>query len=361
MVKIIHAADFHLDSPFASLGEEKAALRRREQREQLGRIALLARDADMVLLSGDLFDSSRAYGETVDALRSFFEAVSIPVFVAPGNHDFYAPMSPYAHISFPGNVHVFTDTAPQPVVLEELNCVVWGTAFLSERQAPPLRGFSVPDGGAINVMVCHGDTEMPDSRYGSIKSEDIEGSGLDYLALGHIHTFSGIRSAGRTVWAYPGCPLGRGFDETGEKGVIRGTVSKQGCELEFLPLPERRYVTAEVDVSGCGDIAAAVRAAVPADAAENIYRITLSGEWDEKLRPDELKKQLEKDFWHLELRDATVLKKDIWAQAAEDTLKGNFLRILKGRYDSADSPGEKEKIVMAARYGIAALEYREDM
>lgn len=361
MVKILHAADFHFDSAFASLGEAKAALRRREQRGQLERIAALARDADIVLLSGDLFDSSRAYSETVDALRSFFEEIKVPVFIAPGNHDFYAPMSPYAHISFPENVHIFTDTAPRPVELPALGCVVWGSAFLSERQAPPLRGFSVQDGEAINIMVCHGDTEMPDSRYGSISGEDIERSGLDYLALGHIHTFSGIRSAGKTVWAYPGCPLGRGFDETGEKGLIRGTVSKQGCELEFLPLPERRYVTAEVDISGCEDIASAVRAAVPPDASENIYRITLSGEWDEKLRPDELEKQLEDCFWHLELRDATVLKKDLWSLAAEDTLKGNFLRILKGRYDSAEDPEEKAGIVMAARYGIAALEYREDM
>ena len=284
-----------------------------------------------------------------------------PVFVAPGNHDFYAPMSPYAHIAFPENVHIFTDTEPRPVMLPEHNCVVWGAAFLSERQAPPLRGFSVSDPEAINIMVCHGDTEMPDSRYGSISAEDIERSGLDYLALGHIHSFSGIRSAGRTVWAYPGCPLGRGFDEIGEKGLIRGTVSKQGCELEFLPLPERRYVTARVDISGCADIACAVRAALPPDAVENIYRVTLEGEWDERLRADELQKQLEGSFWHLELRDATCLKKDVWAQAAEDTLKGNFLRILKSRYDSSDSPEEKEKIVMAARFGIAALEYREDM
>ena len=116
-----------------------------------------------------------------------------------------------------------------------------------------------------------------------------------------------------------------------------------------------------MDISGSGDIASAVRAAVSPDAAENIYRITLTGEWDEKPRTDELKEQLESSFWHLELRDETVPRKDLWAQAAEDTLKGNFLRILKSRYDSADSPGEKDRIIMAARYGVAALEYREDM
>ena len=39
MVKIVHAADFHMDSPFQSLPEDKAAQRRREQRELLERLA----------------------------------------------------------------------------------------------------------------------------------------------------------------------------------------------------------------------------------------------------------------------------------------------------------------------------------
>ena len=35
MIRILHAADLHLDSPFEGLPEEKAALRRAEQREML--------------------------------------------------------------------------------------------------------------------------------------------------------------------------------------------------------------------------------------------------------------------------------------------------------------------------------------
>ena len=39
MIRILHAADLHLDSPFNALSEEKAALRRREQRELLRSLA----------------------------------------------------------------------------------------------------------------------------------------------------------------------------------------------------------------------------------------------------------------------------------------------------------------------------------
>ena len=63
MIKLIHGADLHLDSPFSGLTPEQAAARRQEQRELLDRLAGLAREreADLVLLSGDLLDSRRTY------------------------------------------------------------------------------------------------------------------------------------------------------------------------------------------------------------------------------------------------------------------------------------------------------------
>ena len=51
-VRILHGADFHLDSPFRSLTEEQARLRRREMRELLGDIADLAREEKSHALTG---------------------------------------------------------------------------------------------------------------------------------------------------------------------------------------------------------------------------------------------------------------------------------------------------------------------
>ena len=70
MVKLIHGADFHLDSPFAGLTPEQAARRRGEQRELLERLGQLARDrgAELVLLAGDLLDGRQTYRETAQAL-----------------------------------------------------------------------------------------------------------------------------------------------------------------------------------------------------------------------------------------------------------------------------------------------------
>ena len=60
-MKVLHAADFHLDSPLAGLPADKSALRRRELRDIPARLARLAREegVDLVLLPGDLLDGGR--------------------------------------------------------------------------------------------------------------------------------------------------------------------------------------------------------------------------------------------------------------------------------------------------------------
>ena len=53
-MKLLHAADFHLDAPFRRLPAPQAAQRRRELRQLPTRLAALAREegADLVLLPG---------------------------------------------------------------------------------------------------------------------------------------------------------------------------------------------------------------------------------------------------------------------------------------------------------------------
>ncbi|MBQ6539566.1 MAG: metallophosphoesterase, partial [Oscillospiraceae bacterium] len=91
MVKILHSADFHLDTRFESLPREKAAEQRREQRRLLFEMAELVKGegVQLVLLSGDLLDSDLSYYETHEALSGALEEMAVPVFIAPGNHDYY--------------------------------------------------------------------------------------------------------------------------------------------------------------------------------------------------------------------------------------------------------------------------------
>ena len=155
MIKLIHGADLHLDSPFSGLTPEQAAARRQEQRELLDRLAGLARErgADLLLLSGDLLDSSRTYRETAQALARSLGSLPCPVFLAPGNHDFYGPRSLYAALDWPENVHIFTSGEVRRVEIPGLDCVVYGRAFLGPREdRSPLEGFRAERDGRVQLL-----------------------------------------------------------------------------------------------------------------------------------------------------------------------------------------------------------------
>ena len=151
MIKFLHAADLHLDSPFASLSPAQAAIRRKEQLELLQSLtdAANAHACDLVLLAGDLFDADNAYPETVTALSRALAGLRAEVFLAPGNHDYLAPGSAYLTHDWPENVHIFTSQQISCFALPEKNCRVWGAGFVraqvEDEAGRPIPGFTFAD------------------------------------------------------------------------------------------------------------------------------------------------------------------------------------------------------------------------
>ncbi|MBQ4426684.1 MAG: DNA repair exonuclease [Oscillospiraceae bacterium] len=358
-VKILHAADFHLDSPFSSLSEEKAVQRRQESRGLLSELGGIAEreGVQVMLLAGDLFDSGLSYRETQEAMQAFLSGVNCEVFIAPGNHDYWSLRSPYAFLELPENVHIFRAQQPKCVELPSLGCRVWGCAFTSPVSDDMLAGFRPGETELIDLMVLH--ASVGGDRYCPITEDEIAATGLDYLALGHVHAYSGIKKAGNVHYAYPGCLEGRGFDECGEKGYIIGTVDKGRCDLAFRPLAKRIYSEREVELTGALSAADAISAAIGNGEKDNIVRITLKGEFSGRVDTDELARLFDDKFYSLRVKDRTVPATDLWAGVDEDSLRGLFLSALKAKYDAASDERERRIILSAAKYGVAALDGRE--
>ena len=359
MIRFLHAADLHLDSPFRSLSPEQAAQRRAELRQLPQLLCELAREqhCDLMLLSGDLFDAVGGYPETVEALLRAFAACPARIFIAPGNHDFYASASPYALERWPENVHIFSSETPECVRLPELGLCVWGAAFTGEQAPALLALFHAPQTGEKQIMVLHGDPTMAESPYDPISAAQIAASGLDYLALGHIHKRSELLHAGMAAYAWPGCPMGRGFDEAGEKGVFFGELDESGLRLTFHALPGRRYERLEVHAGD--DALAAIEAALAGrDTAMHCCRIVLTGE-AEPVDLSALHAALDGRFFALSLRDETHPRQSLWEDAGSDTLKGILLQNLRDRAAVAATEYDRRVIELAARYARAALEGRE--
>ncbi len=364
ILKILHAADLHLDSPFEALPAGKAAIRRAEQRRLLAALADLAagEDVDLVLLSGDLLDSSSSYFETGEELVRCLRRIGVPVFIAPGNHDPYIPGSPYVRLRMPENVHVFTESTLSSAFLPELNTRVYGAAFTGKSSPALLRDFHAAEEPGVWKLLClHGELGNAQSRYDPITEEELSQSGLSYAALGHIHKASGLKKAGTTWYSWPGCPEGRGFDECGEKTVNLLTLDDAGgCELKTASIASRRYEVMSVDISGADPLLSIITQ-LPDDTVKDVYRIVLTGETDAAPDLAKLYANLSEMFFELQLRDDTRLQRDIWENAGEDSLRGIFLRKLRAAYDAAPAGAEKQQIEQAARWGLAALNNAEEV
>ena len=142
-IKILHAADLHLDSPFEGLPDAKAAQRRAEQRQLLMRIAQTANSehVKLALFSGDLLDTGSAYMETGESLIGALGSIDAPVFIAPGNHDWYSPRSPYARLKWPENVTIFSHPHIECAALPDEKLRVWGAGFTDSSCPGLLEGF----------------------------------------------------------------------------------------------------------------------------------------------------------------------------------------------------------------------------
>ena len=359
-MRILHAADLHLDSAFAGLAEEKAALLRQESRDILRRMVDWANDhaVDVMLLSGDLFDSDRMYSQTARTLAQALARFRGRIFLSPGNHDFYAPGSGYDAVDWPENVHIFTSRRPQTVLLRSLNASVTGAAFTSAEEWEPFDGASCSGGDAPSRLgVLHGEVTRGESKYRAIPPAEIEKTNLTYLALGHVHRCAGVQRAGNTAYAYPGCLPGRGFDETGDKGFLYGEITPEKVELEFIPFAPRRYQSVTADITD-RDPADAVRQALDPDCGQDICRVLLTGSRRENFSLSAMTSELSGLCAALELTDETYPEEDVWARCGEDSLRGLFLQNLRARYDGADED-EKRQLLQAARFGLAALDNRD--
>lgn len=342
-MKLLLFADLHLDTPFRWAPAQVARRRRQALRETLQRICALARElgADALCGAGDLYEQDRFTPDTAEFLRATFAEVELPVFLAPGNHDWCGPASLYHQVRWSANVHVFTTDALTPVELTD-GLTLWGAAHLAPANTDSfLDGFRV-DRGGTNLALFHGSQRSDLAGQGSGKvphapfdAADIPRAGLAHALLGHFHTPCDGR------WhTYPGNPDPLTFGEGGERGAVlldvapAGTVTRTRYRVAVSEVTE---VT--VDLTGAthsGEVRERVRATL-ADFT-GVVRVTLVGEVapEVDVRAEdltELGEQLEATVVRL---GALRVGYDLDALRAERTVRGQFVRdVLEAGLDEA--------------------------
>ncbi len=346
MIKILHSADWHLDAPLVSTTGEQARMVQEALKKLPGLICNLAtsQGCDLMLLSGDLFDGVPS-AATVKSVKKALEDVKIPVCISPGNHDFVGNDTPWRTTLWPDNVHIFTKPEIEFIDFPQLNCRVYGAGFTSMDCPGLLENFRAEDTPIFRVGVFHADPTQVSSPYCPITVSQVSACNLQYLALGHIHKQGSFR-AGDTLCAWPGCPVGKGYDEQGQKGALLVTVDTQ-VTTEFIPLPGPQFFDFTLPAEQ------GLESVLPPVGNDHFYRITLTGE----SQPLDLSvlKNAYPQFPQLTLRDETIPPVDIWSAVGQD----NFEGLLFDTFQNALSQTGDNTITLAARICRQLLDGQE--
>ncbi len=289
----LHAADIHLDSPLRGLslrGAEAAAFTgaSRQALDNLVSTAIAEKVA-FVVIAGDIYDGDWrdfSTGHVFVRQMGRLARENIPVFMLRGNHDALSVIS--RDLPLPENVHNFSVRKVESVELPEIGVVLHGRGF-AQRHVPENMALAYPPArqGLFNIGVLHTSLTGREGHevYAPCTVADLERTGYDYWALGHIHQREVVRAQNPAI-VFPGNLQGRHARETGAKGAtLVRVVDGRIADMTALTLDAARFASLNLDLTGLtspadlhGRLRIALAEAVEqADGRPLAVRLTLTG------------------------------------------------------------------------------------
>ncbi|HXG26686.1 MAG TPA: DNA repair exonuclease [Candidatus Binatia bacterium] len=364
MLRLLHTADVHLGARHADLGDRAANQRERQFAAFVATIDLaLAEKVDLVLIAGDLFDSNTQPKRSVERAAAQIERLveaRIRVVIAPGTHDVYDRASIYRAYDMPAlagavgsDLVTVLDPDHPEVHLKPLDLIVHGRCYATKR-APrsPLAALDVSgdDRATWHVGLLHasiaieGRTEHDDVV---ITTQEIAESHLDYLALGHWHSFAKGK-AGQTVYAYSGAPEPVALDQDRAGHALLVTLDmvegRKGVIVEERRVGKTRFERLQLDAATVGTQPALVEQLAARADPDLVLDVELIG-----VRPDaldlhveEVEAELADRFLKIRVRDRSVAPLPDGPIASPDTVLGAFIRDLEARIAESEAAQDVE-------------------
>lgn len=255
----IHAADLHIDSPFRGVSADAPAVAEALYSSTFRAFdglmdVTLEREADFLLIAGDVYDgqdrSLRAQLRLRDGVKRLGEA-GIQSFIVHGNHD---PLdSKVTALDWPEHAHFFGRKLESMEALgadHEPVATITGISFPKKEESRNLAAkFSRHESGLfqIGLLHCNVGGNTGHENYAPCTLDDLRAGGMDYWALGHVHTRKILCEAPYVV--YPGNIQGRSIREVGPRGCYHVRVDEQGrVAAEFIPLDVVRWGEVRVSI-----------------------------------------------------------------------------------------------------------------
>lgn len=350
-MKILHCADLHMDSPMEThMTREQAAKRNAEILMSFQRMTEYAENENVrvVLIAGDLFDGERVTRRTVEGvLDAVRRTPQIDYLYVSGNHD--DQTNAFADQEIPENFKRFTDKWN---TIKYRDVAVSGIE-ITKNNASTLYEQLPAQKSRVNIVMLHGQISSA-CGVDQVNLNLLKGKNINYLALGHIHTYSCEQMDCDGIYCYPGCLEGRGFDECGEKGFVVLDTDGRKIAPTFIPFSSRKLHRVTVDITGAATNSAVHQAMKRASQnidKKDMVEFILTGAADPSARIAKkyLYNLVESDFFFVKIKDETKLILDPKDYENDISLKREFIRLVM-----ASDAGEADKIKII-RTGLEAL------
>lgn len=347
-MKFIHTADIHLDSGIKNIPSEKSKILKEEVICAFENLCVYAKNNDIkaVILAGDTFDTLKI---SLKIRNRFFRAISdakdTDFLYLSGNHDENELIKEAENI--PSNFKTFSDSW---TYFEYGDVVICGIKLTSANSNFIYDTLKLEQ-NKKNIVVLHG--QIAGYKSNGVASEIIsiprlKEKNIDYLALGHIHSYSRGEIDNRGIYAYSGCLNGRGFDETGEKGFVEIDYDKEKLVDKFIKFSSREFYEYAFDVSSYSSFLEA-RDSLIADIcskypASSLIKVVLTGErnTDIDFDTESLTQKLNDLFFFVKIYDKTNIKISLCDFEADKSIKGEFVRTVM----NSDLPQDKKNAVI---------------
>ena len=362
MLRLLHTADVHLGARHADLGEQASTQRERQFAAFKATVDLAIEErVDVVLIAGDLFDSNTQPKRSVDRVAAELErlvAAKIRTVIIPGTHDVYDRSSLYRiHDlaamagSTPDDDFVTVLTPDRPSVhLTACDVIVHGPVFPTKR-APhsPLRDLKVihGDGATWHVAMVHGSLAIPDRTDRDevvVTRAEIEGTGLDYLALGHWHSTQRGK-AGSTTYAYSGAPEPVAVTQDGAGKILlvalEETAGQRTVTIDERRVGRTRFEKLDIDAASLAGQPELLRELTSRADPDLVLDVRITGVRPDELdvSPDEVEDQVRGGFLKIRVRDTSLPALTLGNLPSADTIPGAFIRNVEGRIAELEADG----------------------
>ncbi|MBE5737448.1 MAG: DNA repair exonuclease [Clostridiales bacterium] len=357
-MKFIHVSDLHLDSKIDGIPTDKSRIRREEIVNTFERLVAYASNNQVhaIIIAGDMFDTSRVTIKTRERVIGTVKKYSnIDFLYVAGNHDEINFLSQIEE--FPENLIIFSDNWQS---IDYGDCVVSGINLTNLNQKI-IYDTLILDKSKVNIVAIHGQVAGYNcsDKAEIISLPKLKDKNIDYLALGHIHSYSRGVLDERGEYVYSGCLDGRGFDELGDKGFVLLEYKDQKLQSQFIKFSSRNLYEIEYDVSDktsfyelCDFIEQDLLKKIDANS---LVKVVLKGKHKTDFYIDKfsLATKLNNLFFFAKVYDKTELEVNLSDYEFDKSVRGEFVRAV---WESELDSQEKNKIIMC---GLSALKGEE--